>query len=97
MDKQRQAFETRINAQLEDHLKALEKLRDRQKQQLQTQLQSSRYSEAHKASMKASREQRIDEIFDDYIQWVEDTMTTEPDAYLQVISVLQAGDRYGHH
>lgn len=52
-------------------------------------------SDDRKASTKSRREQSIDEIFDDYIQRMEGTMTTEPDAYLQVISVLVAGDTHG--
>jgi len=84
----RNHFEAKINVQLNDSLEELEKLRGRQKQQLELQLSGTRYSDDRKASTKASREQSIDKIFDDYIQWVEDTMTTEPEAYMQVISVL---------
>jgi superfamily II DNA/RNA helicase len=93
----RDSFEAGINVQLDDCLSELDKLRGRQKQRLEQQLNHSRYGEAHKASAKASREQSIDEIFDEYIQWVEDTMTTEPEAYIQVISVLLAGGADGHH
>jgi len=84
----RRQFEAKINVQLNDSLKELEQLRERQKEQLELQLSGSRYSDDRKASAKASREQSIDQMFDDYIQWVEDTMTTEPEAYMQVISVL---------
>ena len=93
----RNRFEVSINTQLDACLNELERLRGRQKQQLALQLESARYSDDRKASVKAGREQSIDQIFDDYIQWVEDTMTTEPNAYIQVISVLVAGGVHGHH
>jgi len=88
MRDKRNQFESAINIQLNASLEELEKLRGRQKQQLELQLSGTRFSDDRKASAKASREQSIDQIFDDYIQWVEDTMTTEPNAYIQVISVL---------
>jgi len=88
MSDKRNQFESVINVQLNDSLEELEKLRGRQKQQLELDIAGTRYSDDRKASTKASREQSIDAIFDDYIQWVEDTMTTEPNAYIQVISVL---------
>jgi len=96
MSDKRNQFETAINIQLNDSLEELEKLRGRQKQQLELQLAGTRYSDDRKASTKASREQSIDKIFDEYIQWVEDTMTTEPNAYIQVISVLVAGGVHGN-
>jgi len=92
----RNRFEATINLQLDACLHELERLRGRQKQQLVLQLLETRYSEARKISAKAHREQSIDQIFDDYIQWVEDTMTTEPNPYIQVISVLVAGDVHDH-
>jgi len=35
-------------------------------------------------------------VFNDYVKWVNDTMTTEPNAYIQVISVLLAGGVHGN-
>jgi len=96
MSDKRNQFESAINVQLNDSLEELEKLRGRQKQQIEFQLSGTRYSDDRKASAKASREQSIDKVFDDYIQWVEDTMTTEPNAYIQVISVLVAGGVHGN-
>jgi len=33
--------------------------------------------------------QRIERFFDDYLEWVEETMTTEEHPYLQVIAAVQ--------
>jgi len=32
--------------------------------------------------------QRIERLFDDYLEWVEETMTTEEPPYLQVIAAV---------
>jgi len=88
MSDKRNQFESAINIQLNDSLEDLERLRGRQKQQLELQLSGTRFSDERKASAKASREQSIDDVFKDYEKWVKDTMTTEPNAYIQVISIL---------
>ena len=81
----REVFETEINAKLNDQLEQLEKLRAGQ---LKLGLVRSSEAEARKAQRKALGEKDINEIFDRYIQWIEDTLTTEKEPYLQVISVL---------
>jgi len=84
----REVFETEINAKLNDQLEQLEKLRAGQLKQLELGLVRSSEAEARKAQRKALGEKDINEIFDRYIQWIEDTLTTEKEPYLQVISVL---------
>jgi superfamily II DNA or RNA helicase len=88
MTNKRNAFEDHINKQLNAQLEELDRLRAGQHQQLALQLDTSKQLEAVKQSKKEQRTLEINKIFDDYIQWVEDTMTTESQAYLQVISVL---------
>ena len=42
--------------------------------------------------VRRSRLQReIDRIFDDFLEWVENTMTTEDQAYTQVVASLTEG------
>ncbi|MCP4379314.1 MAG: hypothetical protein GY794_24475 [bacterium] len=84
----RDAYERGINEKLNQQLTELENLRDRQVRQLELKLESSRQQEGRKAHLKATREQEIDTLFDQYIQWVEDTMTTERQPWLQVVAVL---------
>ncbi len=84
----RNAFEGEINVKLNDQLQALERLRERQLLELESQLARSHQVEAFKHSRQVQRKKEIDAIFDDYIQWIEDTMTTEKQPYLQVVSVL---------
>jgi len=96
MLKTRENFEQGMNKKLYENLKELHKLRVSQKQQLELQISGTRYSDDHKASIQASREQSIDDVFNDYVKWVNDTMKTEPNAYIQVISVLVAGGVHGN-
>ncbi len=73
----RDAYEREINKKLNQQLTELENLRDRQVRQLELKSESSRQQEGRKVHLKATREQEIDTLFDQYIQWVEDTMTTQ--------------------
>lgn len=87
----RNAFEADINEKLNQQLKELETLRHAQYRQLELGLASTRLADSVKESRKAQRTQEIDRIFDQYIEWVEDTMTTEQHPYIQVVSVLVSG------
>ena len=40
-------------------------------------------------SRKEEERREIDRKFDEFIHWVEDTMTTEDNPFIQVIAVLQ--------
>ena len=84
----RNAFEKDINEKLNRQLEELEGLRKAQYHQLELGLVASKQADSVKASRKAQRVQEIDRIFDQYIEWVEDTMTTEQHPYMQVVSVL---------
>jgi hypothetical protein len=42
-----------------------------------------------KLSKKEQDQREIDKKFDDFIDWVEDTMTTEDNPFIQVIALLQ--------
>jgi hypothetical protein len=84
----RNRFERGINEKLNDQLKELEHLRERQLEQLDRDLERSSQADAFKKARRQQRTRVIEDIFDEYIQWVEDTMTTEKEPYLQVVSVL---------
>ena len=84
----RDAFEQSINRKLDEQLRELERLRARQMQQLQLSLERSQQMEGRKAYLKTQREQDINALFDRYIHWVEETMTTERQPWLQIIAVL---------
>jgi len=92
MTEQRKTFEDRINAKLNEHLEALERLRKKQHMQLEFRFMESRLPEKLAQGIKDRERRRIDRLFDEYLDWVEDTMTTEPNPYIQVIAVLRGID-----
>ena len=84
----RRAFESRINDKLNDELKALEKLKTRQLRQLELQLERSDQAEAFKRARHERGRRDIDTIFDEYLEWIEDTKTTEPQPWIKVVCVM---------
>ena len=84
----RRAFESRINEKLNDELAALEKLKARQLHQLELRLERSDQAEAVKRARQERGQRGIDTIFDEYLEWVQDTMTTEPQPYIKVVCVM---------
>ena len=79
----RRAFEDQINPRLQSELDRLEELKARQISFAEERFQ------ADGDRQKLDRNQRrIDTIFDEYFQWVEDTMTTEPVPFIQVTAAL---------
>jgi len=89
MRQQRMEFENEINKKLNQHLNALDRLRENQYRQLELQFEGSRQHEKIIRSRKDQKRRSIDKIFDEYLNWIEDTMTTEDKPYIQVISVLK--------
>ena len=84
----RRAFESRINEKLNDELEALERLKTRQLRQLELQLERSDQAETFKRARHERSQRDIDTIFDEYLEWVQDTMTTEPQPYIKVVCVM---------
>lgn len=91
LDERRQAFEDGMNEQLNRELEALEELKERRIQQLALKLDQSRRAEAFKAHQRSTGEQEIEQVFDDYLTWVEDTMTLERQPYIKVVCVMVGG------
>ena len=89
MSEQRKDFEEKVNEKLNNHLAALERLREKQYAQLEFRFSESQQPEKIIKSKKEKNRREIDRIFDEYFQWVEDTMTTEDNPYIQVIAVLR--------
>ena len=66
--------------------KFLEALKQKQYDQLE------RRFEGQPRTDKKDEEQRsIDRIFDEFMKWIEDTMTTEDNPYIKVVAVLREG------
>lgn len=83
LDRQ-QAFAAQLNQRLEGTLTELERLQGRQVEQLQLDLEKQ--LETIKRGRFEQRSQQINRVFDDYRQWVRDTLTTEPQPWIQVLA-----------
>lgn len=82
MELTQEEFEKKINEKLDIQLDELDKLKERQLRQLELDLGHSGESER----------QTIEDVFEQWFQWVQETMTTEPIPYLQLIAVLKGVD-----
>lgn len=85
---ERQGFEDWINPKLDDHLARLERLRERHTQAIQLRIQGMDVSEKRKQSRKEQKLREVRAVFDEYLEWIEATMTTEKDPYLQLAAVF---------
>ncbi|WP_159873726.1 MULTISPECIES: DEAD/DEAH box helicase [unclassified Raoultella] len=88
----RQAFEDKINQQLNEHLEKLDVLRKRQIGQLELDFAENKQQESVKQNRKEQRQREIEHNFNSYIEWIEDTMTTEKEPYIQVIAVITGAE-----
>ena len=85
----RRDFEERVNEKLNRELGGLEKLKARRLRQLEWQLDRSDQSETFKRARAERGRRDVDAIFDEYLEWIEDTMTTEPQPYTKVVCAMR--------
>ena len=81
-------FEHTINAKLDEELQALEELKARRYSQLEIKLGQSRQSAAHKAHRETRARRDIDQVFNDYLEWIQETMSTEREPWLKVLCAM---------
>lgn len=79
-------FASELGARLATTLSELKRLQDRQIQQLELRLESQ--IETVKRSRFEARSRQIGRVFDEYRQWVLDTLTTEPKPWIQVLAAV---------
>ncbi|MFO8233190.1 MAG: helicase-related protein [Longimonas sp.] len=84
----REEVENKLNEQLQTQLDRLEDLRRRHKRQIEIEFDASDRPEGIVKGEKEKRRRAIKRIFDDFYDWVEDTMTTEKSADIQVVAAL---------
>lgn len=83
---QQSAFSAGLDERLRATLAELERLQGRQVEQLTLDLE--RQLEAVKRGRFEHRKKQINRVFDDYRQWVHDTLTTEPQPWIQVLAAV---------
>ncbi|WP_175701391.1 DEAD/DEAH box helicase [Burkholderia ambifaria] len=84
MVERQQTFSADMQARLKDTLVELERLQGRQMEQLTLKLEKQ--LETVKQGRFERRSQQIHKVFDEYRRWVEDTLTTEPRPWIQVLA-----------
>ncbi len=84
MTGERKSFEDRINPKLQTHLDNLDRLKVKHHEQIE-----NIYADKKQLSRKEQEKREIDRIFNEFWNWVEDTMTTEDNPFIQVIAVLK--------
>ena len=84
----RNQFEAGVNPKLNEERAALDKLKQRQYARIEAMLAESQLPEARKQRLAAQQRQQIKEIFGDYLDWVQETMTTEEHPWIKVLAVL---------
>ena len=86
----RNAFEATINVKLDEEVNALDNFKARRQQQLQVALDMSNQAEQIKLSRYDQGCRETQAIHDAYLEWIEDTMTTEPRPWIRVICAMTA-------
>jgi superfamily II DNA or RNA helicase len=81
-------FAADLSERLAGTLSDLEQLQGRQFEQLELRFAQSQQAEHFKRTRREQRTQQIRRVFDEYRQWVKDTMTTEPQPFLQVLAAV---------
>lgn len=79
-------FSTQSELRLRETLQNLEQLQKKQIVQLELRLESQ--IETVKRSRFERRSLQIGRVFDDYREWVKDTLTTEPQPWIQVLAAV---------
>lgn len=86
MTQQQAHFAAQLDERLQSTLADLQRLQEKQIVQLEIRLENQ--IETVKRSRFESRSRQIGRVFDDYRQWVQDTLTTEPKPWIQVMAAV---------
>jgi hypothetical protein len=86
MVKLQEDYSADMNARLVGTLADLDRLQKKQFEQLELRLAENQQAEQFKRTRRERRTQHICRVFDEYKLWVQDTMTTEPQPFIQVLA-----------
>lgn len=84
----REEVEQKMNEKLNDYNTRLDHLKARHEHQIELEFEDSDMLERTIESKKQKKMREINRIFDDFYDWMENTMVIEDDAYIQVVAVL---------
>ena len=91
MVERQKTFAADMDARLEKTLADLSRLQKHQEEQLDLRFAKSQSAENLKRGQREQRTQHIRKVFDEYRDWVRDTMTTEPQPFIQVLTAATKG------
>jgi hypothetical protein len=86
MVERQKTFATDMDARLEHTLADLARLQGHQEEQLELRFAKSQQAEQLRRGQVENRRKGIRQVFKDYSDWVRDTMTTEPEPFIQVLA-----------
>jgi superfamily II DNA or RNA helicase len=81
-------FAVSMKGRLSKTLDDLARLQGKQIQQLELRLAQSKQAEQLSRGKRERRTHQIRKVFDEYRQWVEDSMSTEPQPFIQVLATV---------
>ncbi len=87
----RQAFETAINVKLNEQVKELDRLKQKQYRQLELDFAEAA-PKSRTLDKKQQKQREIDRVFVDYWSWIENSLLTEDVPYIRVVAVLKGED-----
>ncbi|GGO65373.1 DEAD/DEAH box helicase [Bowmanella pacifica] len=88
----RNESEGQINLKLQKQVDALEALKFKRVKQLALNLDQAGGIQQIIEDKKQREQSRIEKLFDDYIQWIEDTVTTEKTPFIQLVAVFTGSE-----
>ena len=92
----RKGFEDDVNVKLEEEYRDLERLKRRRLERLRRAVDRSAQAELFKRAREEKGQREIEQLFNDYLEWVEDTMTTEKSPWIKVICVMTGAGTGGN-
>ena len=81
-------FDDEVNAKLDKEVVELDILRDRQLAQVDRMLEESRQAEAIKRARADRKKREIETMFQNYFDWVQETMTIEKHPWIKVMCAM---------
>lgn len=84
----RKRFEDDVNVKLEEEYRDLERLKTRRLERLRRDVDRSAQTELFKRAREEKGQREIEQVFNDYLEWVQETMHTEESPWIKVICVM---------
>lgn len=85
-------FESSVNEKLNEQLAELERLKAKKFAQLELRFEQDGSATTIKLNKKDREKREIERIFSEYLEWIEETMTTENNPYIRIVAVLKGDD-----